>query len=380
MAGKKAGQITQRGNKWLVRIQKRNDDGKLETLFSETVDNKADAQKLLTKTQANLDNGSFVKKSVFTVESYLEEWLETIARNRVREATFDSYKYHLKQYIYDAIGKRKLSDLKPLEIQRHYNKLKETYAPRTIRYVHSILKNALKSAVELHYLANNPCERVTPPQKKNREMQAFSPAQAQKFLEAAQNDKHGIVLELALITGMRPEEYLALKWSDIDLVKGTATVQRALIWRKGGGWYFAETKTKSSRRTVPLPMPLVAKLKHHRIKQAEHRLSLGAAYQNNDLCFATDEGQPIRYGNLTKRHFHRVLTKAELTGFRLYDLRHSCATLLLSEGVNPKIVAERLGHSDVTLTLNTYSHVLPDMQKGASDKLEALLYKQTKAI
>lgn len=114
------------------------------------------------------------------------------------------------------------------------------------------------------------------------------------------------------------------------------------FWRKGGGWYFAETKTKSSRRTIPLPKSFVAKLKQHPIQQAEHRLKLGATYVNNNFRFATDEGQPIRYGNLTKRHFHSILEKAELKGFRLYDLRHSCATLLLAAGENPKVVSERL--------------------------------------
>jgi integrase len=173
---------------------------------------------------------------------------------------------------------------------------------------------------------------------------------------------------------MRPEEYLALKWSDIDFEKHTATVQRVLIWRKGGGWYFSEPKTAKSRRTLPLPESLFIKLKAHKRQQSEAILKLGQSYERNNFVFATDEGNPIRYGNLTKRHFHKILEKADLKGFRLYDLRHSTATLLLSEGINPKIVSERLGHASIVLTLDTYSHVLPDMQKEASSKLGQMLF------
>jgi len=174
---------------------------------------------------------------------------------------------------------------------------------------------------------------------------------------------------------MRPEEYLALKWSDLDLHAGTATVRRTLIWRKGGGWYFSEPKTSRSRRTVPLPLSLVGSLIDHRRKQSESRLKKGQDYQNYDLVFAASEGTPILLRNLVRRHFRPVITRAKLPdSLRLYDLRHSCATLLLSAGENPKVVFERLGHASIVLTLDTYSHVLPSMQQAATEKLERILY------
>lgn len=374
---RKAGQIVKKNDStWLVRIFLGRDEktGK-RRYYSEVVKgNKTDAQKVLNKKLTEANNCQLVEKNTFTVEAYLKEWLETIVKIRVRQTTFNSYEYHLRRYVFEALGKRKLHDLKTLEIQKHFNKLSETYAPRTVQYVHTILKNALKKAVELQFLGSNPSERVTPPKKKKREMKAFSPEQAKRFLKAAESDKRGIILEFALITGMRPEEYLALKWSDVDFKKGTVTVQRALIFPKGGGWYFEELKTKTSERTLPIPKSLVMKLEQHKIKQAEQLLKLGGLYENNDLCFASDEGQPIRYGNLTKRNFHKILERARLKGFRLYDLRHSCATLLLAAGEHPKVVSERLGHSDITLTLNTYTHVLPDMQQSATEKLEKLLF------
>lgn len=179
---------------------------------------------------------------------------------------------------------------------------------------------------------------------------------------------------------MRPEEYLALKWSDIDPSKGTATVQRTLLFRKGGGWYYGEPKTSRSRRTVPLPASLIRLLTNHkRRQQMEARLRLGGMYQHNELVFAACEGTPLMTGNLTRRHFKPILNAAALpASFRLYDLRHSCATLLLTAGENPKVVAERLGHASIVLTLDTYSHVLPSMQQAATEKLENILFTPTR--
>lgn len=148
-------------------------------------------------------------------------------------------------------------------------------------------------------------------------------------------------------------------------------MQRALVWnRKGGGWYFSEPKTKQSRRNIPLSASIVALLAAQRRHQAEERLKAGPEYQNNDLVFATPLGTPILARNLLCRHFKPILSRAELSpSIRLYDLRHTCATLLLSANEHPKIVSERLGHSSVTITLDVYSHVLPSMQQGASDNL-----------
>ena len=177
---------------------------------------------------------------------------------------------------------------------------------------------------------------------------------------------------------MRPEEYLGLQWKDVELEKGTVTVQRTLVWRrKGGGWYFSEPKTARSRRTIPLPVSLVQRMREHRRKQAEQRLKASPKYHNNDLVFATAEGSPLMPRNLLSRHFKPTLKRAELpNSIRLYDLRHSCATLLLAAGENPKVVSERLGHAGITMTLDVYSHVLPSMQQAAAERLERLLFTE----
>jgi integrase len=142
---------------------------------------------------------------------------------------------------------------------------------------------------------------------------------------------------------------------------------------KGGGWYFKEPKTPQSRRSIPIPRHLASQLKHHRSKQLEQRLKAGETYQNHDLVFATSLGTPLSIRNIERRHFKPILENAELPDIRLYDLRHSCATLLFSAGENAKVVSERLGHSSTAFTQDTYVHVLPSMQKEATKKLEGIL-------
>lgn len=157
------------------------------------------------------------------------------------------------------------------------------------------------------------------------------------------------------------------------------TVQRALIWRrKGGGWYFGEPKTSRSRRSIPLPASVVKALAEHKRHQLEERMKTGAEYQNRDIVFATSKGGPLDRRYISRRNFKQILVCAKLpASFRLYDLRHSCATLLLAANENPKIVSERLGHSSVVITLDTYSHVLPSMQRAASEKIENMLFTKS---
>jgi integrase len=205
-------------------------------------------------------------------------------------------------------------------------------------------------------------------------MQALGKDQAAVFLEALHGTKHEVLFTLALATGMRPGEYLALKWSDIDLDRGMVTVQRTLV-RTKGGWQFGEPKTSKARRTLPIPPTVTKLLRQHRVSQLEQRLKVADAWEDNGLVFTNEIGQPLERHNLLSRHFKPLLGKAGLPKtLRLYDLRHSAATLLLTAGIHPKVASERLGHSSVVMTLDTYTHVQPNMQKEASDKMEELLF------
>jgi len=211
------------------------------------------------------------------------------------------------------------------------------------------------------------------PQMVKTEMMYFTPQETAKFLDVAKDDKYYSVFLVAIETGMRPEEYLGLQWKDVDFDNNSLSVRRALVVKKGGGFIFTEPKTKKSRRSIPISNTVKKALKAHRRKQLEEKIKLGAAYENLDLVFASEIGTPLLHGNLLRRHFKPIRDKAKLPKIRMYDLRHTTATLLLSAGENPKVVSERLGHASIVLTLDTYSHVLPTMQKTATAKMEKIM-------
>jgi integrase len=325
--------------------------------------------------------GTFVEPSPLTLGEYLDRWLESAVRPRVSLRTADGYAGLLERYIRTPLGSKRLDGIKALDIQKVYGEMQARgLSARVVRHTHSALHNALKQAVKWGMIVRNPSDLVELPKVPHTERRVLSPDEAQGFLQAADEMRHGLIFEFALLSGMRPEEYLALKWADLDLERGTAQVRRALV-RHNKTWSFEEPKTKKSRRTITLPIPLIKKLVAHKRKQNEGRMKLGSDWQPHDLVFCSEFGTPHSIPNLTYRYFHPILKKAGLmsedrteTRIRLYDLRHSCATLLLIADENPKVVSERLGHSTVVLTLDTYSHVLPTMQQKATAKLEKLLY------
>lgn len=354
----------------------RDANGKRRYIGKQIKGTKKDAQAYLNNALRDVDAGTFVEPVSLTVNSYLDRWLEVAARPRVSRRTADGYAALLKRYIREPLGHKRLDKLQPLDIQSVYGKMQARgLSARIVRHTHSALHNALRQAVKWGLLSRNPSDLVELPKVLHKERRVLSPDEATHFLETADVMPHGLIFEFALLTGMRPEEYLALQWSDVDFERATAQVRRALVRHKKS-WSFEEPKTARSRRTVFLPAPLLQKLAAHKRKQAEARLKLGSEWQAFDLVFCSDEGTPLSIPNITYRYFRPILTKAELPRIRLYDLRHTCATLLLIAEENPKVVSERLGHSTIVLTLDTYNHVLPTMQQGATARLEKLLYKK----
>lgn len=380
---RRAGQLIQRGERsFLVRIYLGRDaDGKRKYHAKTIQGTKKEAQAYLNRILREQDLGTFVEPSKMTLDEYLDSWLATAASQRVRKRTFTSYGEILASYVRPYLGSRQLGALTPLEIQSAYTKLQERgLSARTVRYAHSVLRSALEQAVKWRLLAHNPVQNVDLPRQTRTEFTALSPEQARRFLADASESPYGVLFEILLVTGLRPGEALGLKWSDVDLDVGRVKVQRVLVRGRQRnqsllGWWFEEPKTPRARRTVPIPASTVQALRTHRRRQLEHRLARRTGYEDLGLVFCADDGQPLRHRDVVRYYFKPLLQKAGLPETtRLYDLRHSCATLLLSAGENPKVVSERLGHASITLTLDTYSHVLPDMQEGAAAKLESMLY------
>lgn len=375
-----AGQIIKRGEKtWLIRIFLGRDTSGKQKFHHKTIHGtKKDADRYLTAARREMDLGVFVEPSAMSLGEYLDRWLRDAARPRVSRRTADGYAGLLERYIREPLGYKRLDKLQALDIQSVYGGMQARgLSAQVVRHTHSALHNALKQAVKWGLISRNPSDLVELPKVSRKERRVLSPSEAQDFLEAAAIMPHGLIFEFALLTGMRPEEYLAMQWADVDFERGTAQVRRALVRHKKS-WSFEEPKTARSRRTVFLPAPLLKMLSAHKRQQAEMRLKLGALRQAFDLVFCSEQGTPHSIPNLTYRYFRPILTKAKLPRIRLYDLRHSCATLLLIAEENPKVVSERLGHSTIVLTLDTYSHVLPTMQQRATARLEKMLYKKSR--
>lgn len=244
----------------------------------------------------------------------------------------------------------------------------------TIKNAHGVLNSALNQAVIWGHIRYNPASKINLPKSCRKEMKTLTPDQAKIFMDAVVSSPHKTLFSLLLTSGMRPGEALALKWSDIDFDNNRVHIQRA-IQRQGSSWCLKEPKTPQSRRQIPLPVTVMKDLDEHRIQQLETILKAKPGeYSNHDLVFASRTGEPLNHKKVYYNHFKPLLAQAGLPDIRLYSLRHTCATLLLIAGTNPKVVAERLGHASINLTLDTYSHVLPGIQETATATLENMLF------
>ncbi|EGD51740.1 integrase family protein [Thermoanaerobacter ethanolicus JW 200] len=398
--GRSIGQIINRGkDKWLVRIFLGYDENGKRKYHNKTIyGSKKDAEKYKIEKLNEINKGIFVEPANITLKEYLDEWIKTSLKGRVKATTYQSYVKIIELYIKPVLGDYKISKLNPLLIQDMLtNMMNKNLSARTIRYTHTILKNALNQAVKWQIISNNPCNNVDLPKQTKQEMKVLTPEQAKKFLEACVYNRWGILFEVLLTSGMRPGEALGLKWEDIDFKNNRIYVKRNLT-RTNDGWKLEEPKTPRSRRTIPLPKEVMKSLKEHKKNQTEEKLKAKETlnydkdkdkfkpeewqeklkdpkvYIDYGFVFAAQNGSPLDMRKVVERYFKPLLKEANLPDIRLYDLRHTCATLLLAAGENPKVVSERLGHANITLTLDTYSHVLPDMQKEAAAKLEEMLF------
>ena len=372
------GQLYERppgGGKWQVRVYLGLDTNGKRRYHNKLIHGtKKEASQYLTRVLRELDTGRFVEPSRMTVGAYLDEWIE-VGKPSIRERTRASYKDIIRRYIKPRIGNIRLDRLSPADVQRLYNYMlhERSLATRTVRYTHAILHSALQQAVRWAKLARNPAAIVELPLQERREMRALTPSEVARFIKSAEQDRWYVLWLLLLTTGLRPGEALGLKWSDLSEDGSALRVQRVLVRIDGRGWDLKEPKTSKSRRVVTLPGTTSAALKSHRTSQVLERLQQGAKYEDHGFVFATRWGRPLDYRVVIRRHFKRVVRDAGLGALRPYDLRHTCATLLLAAGEHPKVVSERLGHASIVMTLDVYSHVLPDMQQAAAEKLEAII-------
>lgn len=366
--GHNEGSYTQRKDgRWMGRVTLAN--GKRHAFYGKTKD---EVKEQLLDALKNRKDDRPIISTKQTVAQFLTQWLET-TKPTIRLSTFVRYEEYVRLHTLPELGKVKLARLTPQHLQKLYAlKLAGGLSPMTVRHLHAIMHRALGQALRWGMVAVNVAEAVDPPRTKRQEIKTLTPEEARMLIGASQGTRFEGLYMLAISTGLRQGEMLGLRWKDVDLEAGSVQVVGSLQ-RSHHGLAISEPKTASSRRKVILTDAAKNVLRQHRIRQMEERLKAGPLWEDNGLVFPNEMGKPMDAGNLLRRYFSPLLKKAGLAHIRFHDLRHSAATILLSQGINPKVIQEMLGHSSITLTLDTYSHVLPTMQREATAAMDAVL-------
>jgi integrase len=344
-------------------------DGKRKSFYAKT---RQEAARKLAEAIRDKDKGLPVAMDRQTVEQYTQSWME-VMRAKIRPRTWRRYEQHLRVHVLPTLGSVILTKLSAQHLQTLYaNKLAEGLSSTTVHHMHMLLHKALDAAVRLEVVQRNVSDLVDPPSMARPEMGVLSTENARALLAAAAGDRFEALYVLAVTTGMRLGELLALQWEAIDL-EGRSLQVRASLYHTGHEFVFTEPKTAKSRRRVQLPSIAAEALRAHRRGVVAERLALGAAWQTDyDLVFPNTVGGPMDPSHMVRREFAKLLKKANVPRIRFHDLRHTAATLLFAQGINPKVVSEMLGHSDIAITLSLYGHVTPPMQKEAADTMDQI--------
>ena len=307
-----------------------------------------------------------------TLGTFLQRWLEDTVRHSVRGSTYAIYEVLLRLHILPQVGYIRLARLTADDLDALYSRLLDKgLSPKTTRMIHAVLRRALGHAQRRGAVSVNVASIADAPSAPRREFRTLSPEEASRLLKAALSDRLYALYVLALTCGMRQGELLGLRWKDLDL-SGAVLHVRQQVCRMAGEWHYSEPKTKAGRRTISLSGSAVEALRERRLAQNKERLR-AQDWEDNDLVFSNRRGCPLDKGNLLRRSFGPLLERAGLPRIRFHDLRHTAASLLLAENVNPKVVQEMLGHSSIAVTMDTYSHVLPSLQADAAEKMDRLL-------
>lgn len=328
----------------------------------------------LRDAQQRVEVGDPATDSRTMVGPFLTAWIEhALPAASLKVTTQENYATITRAHLIPTLGHLRLDRLAPSHVEQLLVAKREAgLSGSTVRLVYTVLRRALDHAVRDGLVRRNVAAAITRPTVAHRDAAVLSPAQAQALLEAARGDRLYALYAVAMAAGLRRGEALALRWSDVDLDVGTLRVVRT-VTRTSAGLTFTEPKSARSRRTIPLPAALVAELRGHRTRQVTERLAAGSVWREHGLVFPSVTGTPLDPRNAL-RAFTTVAGRAGLAGVGLHTLRHTCASLLLAQGVHPRVVMETLGHSGISITMDTYSHVMPQQQREAADRMQAALH------
>jgi integrase len=354
--------------------------GKYKQQWVSVKGTKKDAEKKLAELLHQFDTGTFIKPGKTTLAEFLERWLKDYAWPNLAPRTAEGYEDIIRRHIIPSLGNIPMMQLKPEHIQRYYSdKLakgrcdgKGALSAQSVRHHHMVLHKALDCAMQWGLLTRNAADAVTAPHAQRPEMQTWNEDDIRHFLKAAKGTPYHPIFYLALFTGMRRSELLALRWCDVDLLFSQIYVSRSLHHLRDGNSVFRQPKTDKGRRTVALPPSAVLILEEHRQKQTLDRAMLGKSLNEDDLVFSGPEGKPLLPNTVTHAWI-KLVRRIGLKNIRLHDARHSHASLMLKQGIHPKVVQERLGHASIQVTLDLYSHVAPGLQEAAARRFDDAL-------
>ena len=347
-------------------------DGRRKHVYGRT---REEVRRKLSEILHALEHGTFADARGTTLGEFLDQWLAEVAAPRVRAWTLAGYEVHVRVHIKPAIGRVPLDKLTPQNVQFLLNeKLRQGLKPRTVRYIRGTLRTALNQAQRWGLVSRNAAALVDGPRVERYVSQPLTPGEARTLLRSIKGDRLEALYSVALTMGLRQGEALGLTWEDVDLQLGYIRITKQLQ-RIHGSPKLVEPKTERSRRTLAMPPMIARQLQQHFTSQQRERDSAGSHWHEHGLVFTTPIGTPLD-GTAVTKQFHHVLERAGLQQRRFHDLRHSCATLLLVQGVSPRVVMDLLGHSQIGITMNTYSHVIPDLRRDAANRMDQLLAEQ----
>lgn len=367
---------TKRGRRWLCRVYSRD----LGKTIGRTGRTKRLAFEAAEARRRELEGGLLPEYDTLTVADYLQDWLDR-RRGFVSDRTLDWYRYLAETHVAPTLGRHTLARLRPMDVQDLYRHLAADgrrdgkaggLSPSTVRSVHKVLHKALADAVRLEVVRRNVADAVSLPSVERRRIESISVDSMQRILSAVKGTLVDQETHFTCYTGVRVGELVALRWADVDLDAGAARIRRAMTRVLNRGLVVTPPKSYAGHRLVPLPPSLVAMLRAHRATQAEHRLNIGIVWEDLDLVFPSSIGTPQDPRNVLRR-FQGALADAGLPRMRWHDLRHGCASLMLSDGVPLSTVSELIGHSGIQTTKDVYGHITEDAKHAAGRRIEALL-------
>ena len=332
--------------------------GKRRYLYGKT---RQDVARKLTAATRDLQLGLPAVPERQSVKQFLEKWLQDSVLPTVKPRTYERYAELVELHIIPSLGQKPLIRLTPQDVQNLYaSKLRSGLSPRTVQHIHAVLRRALGQALKWTAVSRNVATLVDAPRPQHKEVQPFSYDEALRLIEAVRGHHMEALYMLCVTVGLRQGEALGLRWRDLDL--GSAVLHISVALQRIDGTYrLVEPKTPRSRRTIALPEIVVSYLRAHQGRQLLESLEAGSYWKDWGLVFTTPHGGPLDRHNVT-RGFKLILKRAGLPNLRFHDLRHTCASFLLAQNVQPRDVMEILGHSQIGLTMNTYAHVMPFAQ------------------